>query len=502
MKTKGDKTKQRKLPWIDDPRKNVYIDDGALFVLHLIANGLLARIGSDNFALTMRTPIEWSHEEMLKFLIKVSEEYGFELSDFSTMTYAFTEDYEKDLFDPKTRTILPEYEDVFQKYLKEVDEFEKYKKDNGLEDHGPLPPTKGKTFYIPPQLPKIYEGGYKWALDQIEADTEKGKLFKRIFDDQFGLEDLEQIFKMNHVILAWNEPEDSDNYYQKQITDSIIHWTSFSVDPPEKIRKQMLKDVNAYLKLFMTDKLGPNRGSRRARGASVMESRNIYTFKKHKEMLLEYLVDMKNQFGNDLVFTDPFDEYPLESDTDAEEVKERYKNRKFLFLHTLFAFEYLGCIRIRGLGSNWDWRRDDPTQYEVGLTVLDLQKAVDPIAGNQSVKSIDPIVVIEKGKGYIKLHKNGQKIPIGTITSRKFRLVNILIDPLGTARTVDSIFDAIKLDRDESDSRLKDPYLAKQRKVEIINFTLKELQKTKGLKGKVSIKYLKDNQSAYLELTV
>jgi len=93
-----DVTKKKSLPWIDDPRKGVYIDDGALFVLHLIANGFLARIGSDNFALSMRTPIEWSHEEMLKFLIKVAEEYDFELSDFSTMTYAFTEDYEKDLF--------------------------------------------------------------------------------------------------------------------------------------------------------------------------------------------------------------------------------------------------------------------------------------------------------------------------------------------------------------------------------------------------------------------
>jgi hypothetical protein len=129
MKTAQATTQKHKLPWDDDPRLGRFIDDNALFVLESVARGhLVGRSASNFFFYAAFQPLEWDHKTLVKFLIKTAEEYGIELKNFATMTYAFAEEYEKDLFDPKTNRVYPDYEEDFKRYADELAGFEKYKK--------------------------------------------------------------------------------------------------------------------------------------------------------------------------------------------------------------------------------------------------------------------------------------------------------------------------------------------------------------------------------------
>src|SRR3989344_5191681 len=96
-------TQKRKLPWDDDPRLGRFIDDNALFMLDAISRGRLSgKHASYHFFLASVQPLEWDHKTQIKFLLRVAEECGFVLKNFATMTYAFAEEYEKNLIDPKT----------------------------------------------------------------------------------------------------------------------------------------------------------------------------------------------------------------------------------------------------------------------------------------------------------------------------------------------------------------------------------------------------------------
>ena len=94
---------KKKLQWDDDPRIGHYIDDNALYVLNNISRGrFVASSTSYRFFFESCKPFEWKHKTMIKFLIRASEEYGIELKNFETMTYAFAEEYEQPIFDEKT----------------------------------------------------------------------------------------------------------------------------------------------------------------------------------------------------------------------------------------------------------------------------------------------------------------------------------------------------------------------------------------------------------------
>jgi hypothetical protein len=113
-----------------------------------------------------------------------------------------------------------------------------------------------------------------------------------------------------------------------------------------------------------------------------------------------------------------------------------------------------------------------------------------------------PEVVAEKGIGYLKFAKHGKRIEIGSAKTRKFRLLVSLIDPLGTNKTIESVFDAIRLPKDRKDSRLKDEYVMRERMTEIMKLTIKDLQKIKGLTGKIKLIFTSDKKSVRLSLGV
>ncbi len=113
---------------------------------------------------------------------------------------------------------------------------------------------------------------------------------------------------------------------------------------------------------------------------------------------------------------------------------------------------------------------------------------------------IEPSLSTEKEMGYLKLSRKGKRILIGKIKTRKFRLLNAFIDQIETARTVDSVFEKIRLSRDKKDSRLNDSYLSHKRKLEIIKNTLKELQKNEDLRGRIRIEYKNNKRNILLIL--
>ena len=81
-------------PWADDPRLGRYIDDNALFMLESVARGhLIGQNASNYFFIASWHPLEWDIKILVKFLVTAAEEYGIGLKNFSTMTYAFNEEY-------------------------------------------------------------------------------------------------------------------------------------------------------------------------------------------------------------------------------------------------------------------------------------------------------------------------------------------------------------------------------------------------------------------------
>ena len=362
--------KKWKMPWDDDPRLERYVDDNAFFMLDAISRGHLSgKHASYHFFLASVQPLEWDHKTQIKFLLRVAEEYEFELKNFATMTYAFAEEYEKNLIDPKTNKPLPEYEAAYKKYFEELDEFEKYKKKHGLKDMfedigAPIrggPAIKDKSIFVPPKEPRDYEGAYKWALDEIKKKPQsaEGKLFSKIFADKFGLTDLEEVIKISDRILAINELEDSERFYAKKICNDIVSWASFEFVPDEKAAEKLKDDMNNYLDKFIDNKLGMPSREKRIGEVLVLQNQNIYTFNKHKELMIERLREMHENFGNAFVFENPFGQIArYDGDNHKENLKERYAARQFLFKHAIFAFEKLGYIRILTLGNNWHYSEE------------------------------------------------------------------------------------------------------------------------------------------------
>lgn len=108
---------------------------------------------------------------------------------------------------------------------------------------------------------------------------------------------------------------------------------------------------------------------------------------------------------------------------------------------------------------------------------------------SQQTTGNHPYCAVEGGWGYLKFGKFGKKKKIGQLKSRPFRLLQCLLEPLGVAKMVDSVFEAIRLPKDKEDSRLNSWSTAQTRQVEIIRNTIKELQKDNKLDGKITFEF-------------
>ncbi len=112
-----------------------------------------------------------------------------------------------------------------------------------------------------------------------------------------------------------------------------------------------------------------------------------------------------------------------------------------------------------------------------------------------------PFVITSSKRGYLKFYKEGRKIFIGGIETRHFRLLQCLLEPFGVAKTINAVFDSIKLLRDEKDSILSgyDEQMIKSRKVTLISNSIKELQKRNKLEGKLFFKWDSGKNKIWIE---
>lgn len=70
-------------------------------------------------------------------------------------------------------------------------------------------------------------------------------------------------------------------------------------------------------------------------------------------------------------------------------------------------------------------------------------------------------------------------------------MLQCLLEPLGSAKTVEAVFDAIRLPKDKSDSDLSgyDSYRRKGRQITLIESAIKELQKGNKMRGKLKFEF-------------
>ena len=231
---------------------------------------------------------------------------------------------------------------------------------------------------------------------------------------------------------------------------------------------------NAYLEAYKNDELEqPNKED---------SENEFYRYKKQKEILVDLLrKKIETQNPKKIIITGK--ELPLEH---------------------LNIYELIFCLEEEKIIINSNDlsdpdRREMKFEFSVDEDKIK-QLSVITKTVNIDTKNSIPFLFTEGSKGYLKFYKQGPKILIGNIESRKYKLVKCLISPLGTAKTIDSVFKTIETKKDMFDNRLKDDYSANTRKIELIQYTLKELQKVKGLKGKITLKIYKNNETVALKL--
>ena len=107
----------------------------------------------------------------------------------------------------------------------------------------------------------------------------------------------------------------------------------------------------------------------------------------------------------------------------------------------------------------------------------------------QSARKNQPLCVTEGKWGFLKFGKHGKKIKIGKSDSKPFKLLQAVLVSFPSARTEDSLFEAIRSTKDKHDSRLTDPLTSRQRKMQLIKYAIKELQKNNKLQGKLKFQF-------------
>lgn len=121
-----------------------------------------------------------------------------------------------------------------------------------------------------------------------------------------------------------------------------------------------------------------------------------------------------------------------------------------------------------------------------------------------------PKTEANKNKGWLLFH--GQKILIGASSTGKFKLVEILCDNFGKAKTIDTVFNVIKVKKDKNkiDNSLSNAYTGDKRRLQLIQNQMKEVGRAinRHVKGKKITVFnfrlaLKDDgKNVWLEETV
>jgi len=178
-------------------------------------------------------------------------------------------------------------------------------------------------------FPKANERIRKLVHDKPQ--TEYSKLQKRILENKFSLADIEK----EH----W-ESIDPLFYGHSVSPDSLLEAVVFDVEFPGNSRAKLKKYLKDYIQHFIDDSL-------------TSSKRNIYTFQRHKEILLVILKKLQVNYGNEFVIK-----------------SSEFDNDAFLFIHSLLAFEKLNHINLKSIKiCEEHWTKNKKGYYEAQISL-------------------------------------------------------------------------------------------------------------------------------------
>ena len=301
------------------------------------------------------------------------------------------------------------------------------------------------------EKPVFHEVTY-WLFNIKNKDAKKAKRLLKTLNKDFNVAEL----KNNALLLG--------KY-------GALEFIEFEKNITKKHHNKLADYFDFYIDFFITDEL-------------EQEDSNHLKFEAQKQKTLKLINDHKDKYGNEFIlkYKPAENEFSPYHDT-------------YLFIHSIVALEKLGNIKIK---KAWYYDDIDPEKqindFKIKLAVI------EPKTKKVKQKKFDPMLRVEKNIGYFKFYKEAPKIKIGNIRSRHYRLLEALINPVGVAKTVDIVFDAIRLPKDKIDSRLKDQYLARNRQIDLIKYSMKELQKINGLRNKICLEFYDNNRTVSIKL--
>lgn len=114
-----------------------------------------------------------------------------------------------------------------------------------------------------------------------------------------------------------------------------------------------------------------------------------------------------------------------------------------------------------------------------------------------------PFCSQENGLGYLQFGLKAEKIEIGGANNQPFKLLQCLTEPFAHPKSIDTIFEVLREDLyNKSKSGVYDSVMDKPKKVRIIEYAIKELQKENKLKGKLKFKWDKLKNKLRLEYII
>ncbi|MBU1165220.1 hypothetical protein KKA15_06725 [Patescibacteria group bacterium] len=130
--------------------------------------------------------------------------------------------------------------------------------------------------------------------------------------------------------------------------------------------------------------------------------------------------------------------------------------------------------------------------YKLGKGVID--KKI--VSGDHKIE-----LRVENNKGILYFNHNSG-IDVGGKNTRRFKLLQCLLVPkVGLARKIDQVFEAIRIDKDQNNKSLNDPYLKAKEKMKIIEDTRREIYRAiakSKMRGSIKIHIAGDQ--AWIEL--
>ncbi len=150
--------------------------------------------------------------------------------------------------------------------------------------------------------------------------------------------------------------------------------------------------------------------------------------------------------------------------------------------------------------NNEDEKQENPTRKLAGILLEAAEKFAD-VAVKKYLGVDDPTKphLIEKdGIGYLTI-KN-KVIKIGAVGIRKYKLLKCLITPFGVPKTMDAVFDQIRLSKDRRNEALLNSITSKAAREEIVKNTVKEVQRILSNNGfKKILKFSFGNETMKVE---